>query len=77
MKKLSMVEFRRRARRIIARLQKGDRYVLTYRGRSVARLESITAREDPHDDPFFDLPSLARATSSMSNREIDRVIYGI
>ena len=41
MKTISMLEFRHHAEKVIAQVQKGQRLILTYRGKPVARLEPI------------------------------------
>lgn len=77
MKTVSMLEFRQDADRVLAQLRKGERMVLTYRGKPVARLEPIAAETTHADDPFYRLGELADdAGKSLSNREIDRAIYG-
>lgn len=45
MNQISMLEFRHDAERIIERVRKGERMILTYRGKPVVRLE-----------PIYDLP---------------------
>lgn len=76
MKEVSMLEFRRDAERIIAQVQKGERLILTRRGKPVARLEPI--REAPLDanDSFYSLCELAEPSGSLTNRQMDEVIYG-
>ena len=69
MKKVSMVDFRRHAERIIAQVQKGQCIILTRYGKPVARLEPIT--ETPvSDDPFYSLTDLAEAGDSLTNPQI-------
>lgn len=78
MKEVTLLEFRRSAQRVLRRIQRGERVVLTYRGRPVARLEPIRTRSPSPDDPIYRLASLARKGGrTMSNREIDRVLYGL
>jgi prevent-host-death family protein len=76
MKQVSMVDFRRDAERIIGQVQKGERLILTRRGKPVARLEPI--REEPlnADDPFYALCDLAEPVGSLTDRQIDEIVYG-
>jgi prevent-host-death family protein len=76
MKTISMLEFRRDAEQIIRQIQAGERLVLTYRGKPVARLEPILEIAVDVDDPFYTLDQLADAEGkSLSNREMDEIIY--
>jgi antitoxin (DNA-binding transcriptional repressor) of toxin-antitoxin stability system len=77
MKMISILDFRKNARRIIHQIHKGKQMVLTYRGKPVARFVPI--REDPilDDDPFYRLSELADAGGKpMSNAQMERIIYG-
>jgi antitoxin (DNA-binding transcriptional repressor) of toxin-antitoxin stability system len=76
MKTISMLEFRRDAERIIRQIQAGERLVLTYRGKPVARLEPVLETAVDADDPFYALYRLADAGGKpLSNREMDEIIY--
>jgi antitoxin (DNA-binding transcriptional repressor) of toxin-antitoxin stability system len=71
-----MLEFRKDAEAVIRRVQKGQRLVLTYRGKAVARLEPIQDRLVNSDDPFYRLCSLADDRGeSLTDREMDEIIY--
>lgn len=73
---VSMLEFRRNARAIIQQALQGQRFVLTYRGRPVLRLEPIADEVVTEDDPFYGLAGLAdEAGEPLSNRDMDRIIY--
>lgn len=76
MKQISMLELRRDAERIISRVQRGQRMILTRRGKPVARLEPIIDEHPDSDDPFYLLADLAETGVSLSNSQIDEVIYG-
>jgi prevent-host-death family protein len=77
MKSVTMVDFRANAERIIAQVQKGERILLTRRGKPVARLEPIVPESPSGDDPFYDLGSLAvESGQSMTNEQIDELLYG-
>lgn len=75
-----MLEFRRDARRALDAVRRGERLLLTYRGRPIARLEPV--REAPAGVPADD--ALLRVEEyavegprrKLSNAEIDRLVYG-
>ncbi len=79
MKTITMLEFRRHARRALDALRRGERLVLTYRGEPVARLEPIepsatVAENDPLlrvDDYAVEGPG-----GTLENEDIDRLLYG-
>ena len=78
MRVVSMLELRRRAEEIIGRVRKGERMILTYRGKPVARLAPLPAEGGNEDDPFYALDRLAETRGrSLSNEEIDRIVYGL
>jgi prevent-host-death family protein len=71
-----MLEFRKNARSILRRAQQGQRMVLTYRGKPVARLEPIRSDRVCEDDPFYGLQGLADAGGKpLTNEEMDRAVY--
>jgi antitoxin (DNA-binding transcriptional repressor) of toxin-antitoxin stability system len=77
MKTVSMLQFRKAADRILEQVRRGERFVLTYRGHPVARLEPIVVETAYAADPFYRLGELADKTGkALSNRDIDRAIYG-
>ena len=77
MSEISMLEFRQQAQAVIAKLRRGQRMTLTYRGKAVATLEPIVDTQVDNDDPFYQLDSLAESGGeSLSNDEIDQVLYG-
>lgn len=77
MKTVSMLEFRLHTEQIITQLQKGQRIILTRRGKPVARLEPIVKKTVDTDDPFFSLDELAGVSGeSLSNAQIDDIVYG-
>jgi prevent-host-death family protein len=76
MKTLSMLEFRNRAEAVLAMVSKGQNFVLTYRGKPVARLEPIEARRI-EEDPIYGLDELASTKAEpLTNGDIDRMVYG-
>lgn len=80
MKTISMVEFRRDAKRWIDAVRKGERLLLTYRGEAVAHLEPVRPETStvPADDPLLRVEDFAvdGAGGSLTNEEIDGLIYG-
>lgn len=78
MKTVTMLEFRRHADRVLRRLEGGERLLLTYRGRPVARLEPVAGEAIRSDDPFYSLPVIDDPEArSLTNAEMDREIYGL
>jgi prevent-host-death family protein len=75
---VTMLQLRKDAEAIMLRVSKGQRYLLTYRGRPVARLEPPASdSRPPDDDPFYRLGETATSKGkSLTNREIDRILYG-
>ena len=75
-----MLELRRDARRALAAVRRGERLLLTYRGKPVARLEPVTPRaQRPNDDdPLLRLEeySVDGPGGALPNAEIDRTVYG-
>lgn len=80
MKTLSMLAFRRDAKGALRAVERGERIVLTYRGKPIARLEPVRAgRATPApndallriDDYAVDGPR-----TRLSNAAIDRELYG-
>ena len=77
MKTISMLEFRHHAEKVIAQVQKGQRLILTYRGKPVARLEPIAPQAVASDDPFYSLGQLADDRGGpLTNEQIDDIVYG-
>ena len=76
MKTISMLDFRNDAERILAQVIKGERMVLTRRGKPVARLEPIAQDAPDGDDSFYSLIGLGETGKSLSNKQIDDILYG-
>jgi prevent-host-death family protein len=77
MQSVSMLKFRREADAVLKQVGKGQSFVLTYRGKPVARLEPIAAPKVTEDDPIYRLHQLASPTAQpLTNAEIDRIVYG-
>lgn len=80
MKTITMLDLRRDAKRWIEAVRRGERFVLTYRGEPVARLEPVRPEgtEVPEDDPLLRIDDFAvdGPGERLTNEEIDRLIYG-
>jgi prevent-host-death family protein len=76
-KTISMLEFRKRAEHFISLVRKGQRLILTYRGKPVVRLEPIADEPISADDPIYSLTQLAESKGgSLTNDQIDDIVYG-
>jgi len=74
---ISMLEFRRAAEQVLDRVRKGQRLILTYRGKPVARIEPVQSEDVDGGDPFYSLTAPANfKAKSMTNRQMDDTIYG-
>ena len=76
MKTVSLLDFRLDAERILAQVMKGEHLVLTRRGKPVARLEPISQDTPDVDDSFYSLTDLAETGKSLTNKQIDDILYG-
>lgn len=76
METISILEFRRDAENIIRKVRQGSRFILTYRGKPVMRLEPIIDQDVDPEDPFYTLNQIAAGSgASLTNDEIDEIIY--
>ena len=80
MKTITMLEFRRNARRALDAVGRGERFLLTYRGEPVARLEPVRSQraEVGEDDPLLRIDDFAvdGPGGSIDNEQIDGLVYG-
>jgi antitoxin (DNA-binding transcriptional repressor) of toxin-antitoxin stability system len=77
MKTITMLDLRKNAKQIVDRAQHGERMLLLYRGQPAMMLEPYhEEKEDFSDDPLFSLPEIAEEGESLSNEQIDEIIYG-
>jgi antitoxin (DNA-binding transcriptional repressor) of toxin-antitoxin stability system len=80
MRTLSMLEFRRDAAKALDAVRRGERLLLTYRVKFVARIEPV--RPEPtdigEDDPMLRIDDFAvdGPGGPLTNAEIDRLVYG-
>ena len=63
---------------VVRRAMRGQRVVLTYRGKPVVRLEPVAeVGEIREDDPIYGLAAHAEAGGgSLTNEQIDEIVYG-
>lgn len=77
---ITLLELRRNAQRIIRAVHRGQRYVLTVRGKPMARLEPpepelSDSPESAGEDPLFGLHALSTdALPPITNDEIDATL---
>jgi len=80
MKTVTMLEFRKNAECVLRRIAKGERLVLSHRGKPAARLEPMTAPAGTTfpDDPFLGISRRATAgpRGKTKHSDIDRILYG-
>ncbi|HPC60313.1 MAG TPA: hypothetical protein PKX23_06615 [Verrucomicrobiota bacterium] len=80
MKTVTMLAFRKNARGILRRLERGERFILSHRGRPAARLEPLVAAgtADLEKDPFLTIGRRAVRSpkGGTRHRDIDGVLYG-
>ena len=79
MKTVTISEFRRDAAGILRRIAKGERFILSHRGRPAAILEPLTGyKANLGSDPFLTVAD--RATPSpkgkIRHQDIDQILYG-
>lgn len=75
-----MVDLRSRAAQVLSRLSHGERLVLCYRGKPVARLEPFHSPEEslPEADPFLTVAARAKPSKkgATPHDRIDSFVYG-
>jgi len=80
MKSVTMLEFRRNAEGVLRRIAKGERFVLSHRGKPAARLEPVNGSGKAYsdDDPFLTIANRALPSpkGKTKHRDIDQIIYG-
>ena len=76
MKTVSMLEFRQSADEVLRQVTGGQSFVLTYRGKAVARLEPIRQKSTGDADPIYALDELASdKLEPLTNDVIDWIVY--
>jgi prevent-host-death family protein len=80
MKTVTMLEFRQNAEGVLRRVARGERLVLSHRGKPAARLEPLISHGsvDPDTDPFLSIGRRAKPSpkGKTKHEHIDRLIYG-
>jgi prevent-host-death family protein len=80
MKTVTMLEFRQNAQSVLRRVARGERLLLSHRGKPAVRLEPLTTAPDKalSNDPFLMIGSRATAGPKGKTRhaDIDRIVYG-
>jgi len=80
MKTVTMLEFRQDAEGVLRRIAKGERFVLSHRGKPAARLEPLSPARpaDAADDPFLGIARRAKPSprGRTAHGDIDRILYG-
>ncbi len=77
MNTVTMLELRKNAKQVVERAQHGERMLLLYRGAPAMVLEPYREeKEDYTNDPIFSLSTAAESGESLSNEEMDEVLYG-
>lgn len=75
-----MLEFRQDAEGVLRRVAKGERFVLSHRGKPAARLEPLNtpASADPASDLFLGISRRAKPSpkGKTKHEDIDRILYG-
>jgi len=78
MKAITMLQFRQDSESIIGLLKRGQRLLLTYRGKPVARLEPVrTKKLHAREDPVFQICQLAEPSpmGPLDHSKIDSIVY--
>ena len=80
MKTVTMLQFRKDAEGVLRRVAKGERLILSHRGKPAARIEPLLATEpaDAATDPFLGIGGRAKRSPKgpTSHDTIDRAVYG-
>ena len=80
MKIVTMLEFRQDAQSVLRRVARGERLVLSHRGKPAARLEPLerAAIGNLENDPFLSVRRRATASpkGKTRHRDIDHILYG-
>jgi prevent-host-death family protein len=80
MKTVTMLEFRQDAEGVLRRVARGERFVLSHRGKPAARLEPLDAHApaDPASDPFLSIALRAKPSprGKTKHADIDQILYG-
>lgn len=75
---VTMLEFRRNAEAILRRVARGERLVISHRGKPAARLEPLEEPVQSASDPFLTVSERAKPSPKgpTSHSDLDRILYG-
>ncbi len=77
MKTISFLEFRKNSKKVLEWARRGERMIMTFRGKPVCRIEPIKEKPGP-EDPFYQITHLAEdKVGLLNNKEIDKIVYGL
>ena len=78
MKTISTSQLRSQTRSLVRMLEKGQAVSLTHRGHLLAQIWPLKSKNGiPANDPFYSFPSVAgKSAKPLTDREIDRIVYG-
>jgi antitoxin (DNA-binding transcriptional repressor) of toxin-antitoxin stability system len=77
MKVITLLEFRKNSKKILGWAKRGERMIMTFRGKPVCRIEPIESQLPGADDPFYQLAKIAEGRGgSLDNKQMDKIIYG-
>ncbi len=77
MKTIATAELRSKSASLVRALQQGETVALTYRGRKIGRIQPVSERgEIREDDAIYCLHQHAAVAGSLTDREMDALIYG-
>ena len=80
MQTVTMLEFRQDAEGILRRVARGERLLLSHRGKPAARLEPLgpAVARDSAEDLFLNIAQRARPSplGKTAHSEIDQILYG-
>lgn len=73
-------ELRASLPKIVARVRRGERFVVLYRSRPAFRIVPATdealARVSLADDPLYRAPAVGGSTDGLTSQDHDRLLYG-
>ncbi|MFN0177412.1 MAG: type II toxin-antitoxin system Phd/YefM family antitoxin [Gemmatimonadales bacterium] len=79
MRRITLLALQRNPRELVRALQRGERFLLTFRGRAIARLEPVQREEGwMRVDPIFRIDEFAQRgrPGKLANATIDQIVYG-
>lgn len=78
MRIVSLLEFRKNSKKVLEFARRGERMIMTFRGKPVCRIEPIKDRVPHEDDPFYQISHLAQdKAGTLDNKQMDKIIYNL